>query len=111
MNIFDALNIFYREDTVSDFLINCFKDSQKFLIRFLNEANISVREDTDFCIDTRVGLGEKIGTPDIIIRALRNCGMKFIIVENKIRKLTVYFLRAGGQAPRLFLCNMKYNTI
>jgi hypothetical protein len=50
MNIIDALNIFYREDTISDFLINCFKDSDAFLIRFLKEAKIHVEEHTAFHI-------------------------------------------------------------
>ncbi len=27
MNSFDALNVFYREDAISDFLVNCFRDS------------------------------------------------------------------------------------
>jgi hypothetical protein len=84
MNIIDALNIFYREDTISDFLVNCFNDSNEFLIRFLNEAKIQVEENTIFHIDTRVGLGENIGTPDIVIRSLTNNNMKFIIVENKM---------------------------
>ncbi|MGE6260086.1 PD-(D/E)XK nuclease family protein [Heyndrickxia sporothermodurans] len=84
MNILDALKIFYREDTISDFLINCFKDSDEFLIRFLKEVNIQVGEDSSFYIDTRVGLGENIGTPDIVIRAQTNQNMKFIIVENKM---------------------------
>lgn len=84
MNIIDALNIFYREDTISDFLINCFKDSDEFLIRFLKEAKIHVEEHTAFYIDTRVGLGENIGTPDLVIRALTKSNLKFIIVENKM---------------------------
>ncbi|PES94718.1 hypothetical protein CN510_16860 [Priestia megaterium] len=84
MSIIDALNVFYREDTISDFLINCFKDSNDFLIGFLNEAKIQVGDYTVFHVDTRVGLGENIGTPDIIIRALTNSNMKFIIVENKM---------------------------
>jgi hypothetical protein len=84
LNIFDALNIFYREDTISDFHVNCFKDSNEFLIQFLNEAKIQVKENTVFHIDTRVGLGENIGTPDIVIRALTNNDMKFVIVENKM---------------------------
>lgn len=73
-----------REDTISDFLINCFKDSNEFLIRFLNEAKIQIKENTVFPIDTRVGLGIDIGTPDIVVRAVTNNNMKFIIVENKM---------------------------
>lgn len=84
MNIFDALKIFYREDTISDFLINCFKDSDGFLIQFLKEAKIHVEEDSRFYIDTRVGLGENIGTPDIVIRAHTTSHMNLIIVENKM---------------------------
>ncbi len=80
----DALNIFYREDTISDFLIHCFKDSDEFLIRFLQEAKIQVGEHTVFQIDARVGLGKNIGTPDFVIRALTDSHMKFIIVENKM---------------------------
>nr|WP_256238561.1 PD-(D/E)XK nuclease family protein [Bacillus sp. EB600] len=76
--------MFYREDTISDFLINCFKDSNKFLIRFLNEAKIQVGGNTTFLIDSRVGLGENIGTPDIVIRASTDNKMKFIILENKM---------------------------
>ncbi|MBS4177736.1 PD-(D/E)XK nuclease family protein [Lederbergia citrea] len=84
MNMIDALNVFYREDTISDFLVNCFKDSDEFLIQFLKAAKIQVGEHTAFQIDTRVGLGESIGTPDIVIRAITNSHMKFIIVENKM---------------------------
>lgn len=84
LNIFDALNIFYKEDTISDFLVSCFKDSPKFLIQFLKAANIHVQENMIFHIDTRVGLGKSIGTPDIVIRAKINSTMKFIIIENKM---------------------------
>ncbi len=84
MNIFDALNIFYREDTITDFLVNCFKDSKEFLKQFLNESSIYLNEHTEFYIDTRVGLGESIGTPDILIRALTDDEMRLIIVENKM---------------------------
>ncbi|WP_349409942.1 hypothetical protein [Pseudalkalibacillus sp. SCS-8] len=84
MNILDAFNVFYREDTISDFLINCFQDTNDFLVRFLSEADILVDEQTVFQVDTRVGLGENIGTPDIVIRALSNNELKFIIVENKM---------------------------
>ncbi|GGH73255.1 hypothetical protein JOD43_000030 [Pullulanibacillus pueri] len=84
MNIFDALNIFYREDTISDFLINCFRNSKEFLIRFLIEANIKVPGDSIFEIKGRVGLGKSIGTPDIVILAKSDSSIHFIIVENKM---------------------------
>lgn len=84
MNIFDALNIFYKEDTISDFLINCFKDSDDFLIHFLEKAQIHLENNTIFHIYTRVGLGKSIGTPDIVIRASSDKSTKLIIVENKM---------------------------
>jgi hypothetical protein len=84
LNIFDALNIFYREDTISDFLVTCFRDSNVFLAEFLKAADIQVREDTIFQIDTRVALGKEIGTPDIVIRGIVEDKMKLIIIENKM---------------------------
>jgi hypothetical protein len=84
MNIFDALNIFYREDTISDFLVNCFKDSNEFLLHFLNEATIYLNDQYDFNVETRVGLGKSIGTPDIVIRATIDNNIKLIIIENKM---------------------------
>lgn len=35
MNTIDALNIFYREDVISDLLKSCFEDSPAFLKQFL----------------------------------------------------------------------------
>lgn len=84
LNIFDALNIFHKEDTISDFLVSCFKNSFQFLIQFLKTADIHVHEDMIFRIDTRIGLGKSIGTPDIVIRAELDSTMKFIIIENKM---------------------------
>ncbi|PAD67410.1 hypothetical protein CHH83_18925 [Bacillus sp. 7586-K] len=84
MNTFDALNIFYREDTISDFLVTCFKDSPPFTTRFLHEAGIKLEEGFSFDVKTRVGLGKTIGTPDIVIRASSGDRMKLIIIENKM---------------------------
>jgi hypothetical protein len=84
MNIFDALKIFYREDTISDFLVNCFKDSNEFLLRILNEATIYLNDQHDFNVETRVGLGKSVGTPDIVIRATIDNNIKLIIIENKM---------------------------
>lgn len=84
MNIIDAFNVFYKEDTISDFIINCFNSSHEFLVKFLNEAQIQVEEQTVFHIDARVGLGKNIGTPDILILAEYNNARKIIIVENKM---------------------------
>ncbi|WP_173918154.1 PD-(D/E)XK nuclease family protein [Halobacillus sp. Marseille-Q1614] len=84
MNIFEALNVFYREDTISDFLMNCFKSSNEFLKRFLNEAKIPIKENASFHIDVRVGLGKNIGTPDLVIRVITKDKVEFIIIENKM---------------------------
>ncbi|MDX8047192.1 PD-(D/E)XK nuclease family protein [Gracilibacillus sp. S3-1-1] len=84
MNVFDALNIMYREDTISDFLVNCFRDSSLFLREFLNRAEITTTENTHFSINERVGLGKGIGTPDIIICATTNNQVSFIVIENKM---------------------------
>lgn len=84
MNIFDALNIFYREDTISDFLVNCFKDSNQYLNKFLQAADIMANDDAVFHIETRVSLGKNIGTPDIVIRFEKEDIMHFIIIENKM---------------------------
>lgn len=84
MNTFDAFNIFYREDVISDFLVNCFKDSKEFLNRFLINAGIHINSNLEYQIDTRVGLGKSIGTPDIVIRANTGDKMNLIIIENKM---------------------------
>ncbi|MCU9614918.1 PD-(D/E)XK nuclease family protein [Caldibacillus lycopersici] len=85
MNTFDALNIFYKEDTISDFLIHCFKDdNNQFLACFLQEAKIFVDNNASFEIETRVGLGKAIGTPDVIIKATSDSEIQLIIIENKM---------------------------
>lgn len=86
MNIFDALNIFYREDVISDFLCNCFNDSDEFLVGFLNEAGISIEYNSIECVSvkTRISLGKGIGTPDIIIKLKIKNKYKVVIIENKL---------------------------
>ncbi|KGX92474.1 hypothetical protein N781_16150 [Pontibacillus halophilus JSM 076056 = DSM 19796] len=84
MNVFDVLNSFYREDVISDFLVSCFKESEEFLLKFLHEAYISIDDGTEFVLDTRVGLGKSIGTPDLIVKAVHGNRTKLIVVENKM---------------------------
>jgi len=84
MNAIDALNIFYREDVISDFLKSCFEDSNSFLHRFLSCANISLSKETRFTIENRVGLGKSIGTPDMLIVAQDRNENHIIIIENKL---------------------------
>lgn len=80
MNLFDALEIFYKEDTISDFLVNCFNDSDEFIKLFLAKANINKQNVDKFTIKTRVGLGKNIGTPDMLIYNKQ----KVIVIENKM---------------------------
>lgn len=84
MNTFDALNVFYREDAISDFLVNCFQDSREFLLRFLQKAGLDVQEDFQFFIETRVGLGKAVGTPDIVIRLSGKGKDTIVLIENKM---------------------------
>lgn len=84
MNTFDALNIFYKEDTISDFLVSCFKDSKEFMVGFLKKANITITQDATVQIETRVGLGKSIGTPDIVILVKDRNKSNLIIIENKM---------------------------
>lgn len=83
MNIFNALNIFYREDVITDFLKNCFEDSPAFLQQFLRSAHLDILVTQDVNIYNRKGLGKQIGTPDmiIIIKGMEN---HVVIVENKL---------------------------
>lgn len=80
MNTIDALNIFYREDVISDFLKSCFEDSPAFLRQFLAAAHISFEKKADFQIINRLGLGQPIGTPDMVIVN----GNQVIVIENKL---------------------------
>lgn len=82
MNIFDALNIFYREDVISDFLKECFLDSRACLNHFLSYAGLAVTQDYE--IKNRVGLGRTIGTPDMIIVENHPVVPKVIVIENKL---------------------------
>lgn len=84
MNTFDALNIFYREDTISDFLISCFNNSKAFLDHFIQHTQIQPEGNATFQIDSRVGLGKNIGTPDIILHTGTKEAMTFIVIENKM---------------------------
>ncbi|MER2107659.1 MAG: hypothetical protein ABS949_12040 [Solibacillus sp.] len=80
----DALNIFYREDVISDFFKSCFEDSAPFLHQFLNCADISLPVGSKFTITNRLGLGKSIGTPDMIVVAENSQESHIIIVENKL---------------------------
>lgn len=84
MNIIDALNIFYREDVISDLLKSCFDDSEQFLRQFLKGANIALPMETKFTVQNRVGLGRNIGTPDMVIVGQNENDSYIIIIENKL---------------------------
>lgn len=84
MNTIDALNIFYREDVISDFFKSCFEDSPSFLHQFLNCADVFLPSDTKFTVINRLGLGKSIGTPDMIVVAETLQESHIIIVENKL---------------------------
>lgn len=84
MNIIDALNIFYREDVISDLLKSCFDNSELFLRQFLKGANIALPTETKFTVQNRVGLGKNIGTPDMVIVGQTENKDYIIIVENKL---------------------------
>lgn len=84
MNVLDALNIFYREDVISDFLKNCFEDSPAFLQQFLHVAEIAVPTTSNFETINRLGLGKGTGTPDMIITARSAEENHIIILENKL---------------------------
>lgn len=84
MNIVDALNIFYREDVISDLLKSCFEDSAIFLRQFLKCANIVLPEETTFTVQNRVGLGKSIGTPDMVIVGQTKSENHVVIIENKL---------------------------
>jgi len=83
MNIFNALNIFYREDVITDFLKNCFEDSPAFLQQFLQSAHLDILVTQDVTIYNRKGLGKHIGTPDMII-VIKGVEDHVVIVENKL---------------------------
>jgi len=82
MNIIKALNIFYREDVISDFLKNCFEDSPVFLQQFLHSASLPIQVSNDVKIYNRKGLGKQIGTPDMIIVIKGEANL--VVVENKL---------------------------
>lgn len=84
MNIFEALNIFYREDVISDFLKNCFEDSRHFLNKFLKSADIQIDDNYNYKVINRMGLGKTIGTPDIVIYETEKQIPKIIVIENKL---------------------------
>lgn len=84
LNTMDALNIFYREDVISDFFKSCFEDSAAFLHQFLNCADVSLPVDSKFTITNSLGLGKNIGTPDMIIVAETSQKSHIIIVEYKL---------------------------
>lgn len=84
MNIIDALNIFYREDVITDLLKNCFEDSELFLRKFLKSANIVLPDETKFMVQNRIGLGKNIGTPDMVIVGQTENENYIIIIENKL---------------------------
>lgn len=84
MNIFKALNIFYREDVISDFLCSCFKDSKDFLEKFLSEADIEISNIESIKVKSRMSLGKDIGIPDIIIQVRSGDKYKVILIENKL---------------------------
>lgn len=83
MNTFKALNIFYREDVISDFLKNCFEESPAFLQQFLQSAQLAITVTDDVTIYNRKGLGENIGTPDMVI-VIKGAEHHAVIVENKL---------------------------
>lgn len=84
MNAFDALNIFYREDVISDFLKNCFEDSRHFLNQFLKSADLKMDKNYNYKVINRLGLGKPIGTPDMVIYETEKQVPKIIIIENKL---------------------------
>ena len=84
MNAFDALNIFYREDVISDFLKNCFEDSRHFLNQFLASADVKIDKNYNYKVLNRMGLGKPIGTPDMVIYETEKQVPKIIVIENKL---------------------------
>ncbi len=84
MNIFDAFNILYREDVISDFLKSCFENSDEFLRKFLCQAHISLPDKIEYQVNNRIGLGKSIGTPDIIIVSQSSVQNDIVIIENKL---------------------------
>lgn len=84
MNVFDALNIFYREDVISDFLKNCFEDSRYFLNQFLASASVKIDNNYSYKVINRMGLGKPIGTPDMVIYETEKQVPKIIVIENKL---------------------------
>lgn len=84
MNVFDALNIFYREDVISDFLKSCFEDSRHFLNQFLEAVNIKIDNNYNYKVINRLGLGKSIGTPDMVIYETEKQVPKIIVIENKL---------------------------
>lgn len=84
MNLFDALNIFYKEDVISDFLKSCFEDSPQFLKQFFKGVQLNLPEIHSYEIQNRVGLGKGIGTPDMIILAKSSEDEYVIVLENKL---------------------------
>lgn len=84
MNTFDALNIFYREDIISDFLKTCFEDSRYFLNQFLESADLNIDNNYNYKVINRLGLGKPIGTPDMVIYETDKQVPKIIVIENKL---------------------------
>lgn len=84
MNAFDAFNIFYREDVISDFLKKCFEDSRHFLNQFLTAADIKIDNNYNYKVINRLGLGKPIGTPDMVIYETGKHVPKIIVIENKL---------------------------
>ncbi len=84
MNAFDALNIFYREDVISDFLKNCFEDSRHCLNQFLASADVKIDNIYNYKVINRMGLGKQIGTPDMVIYEMEEQVPKIIVIENKL---------------------------
>ena len=80
MNTIDALNIFYREDVISDLLKSCFEDSPAFLKQFLEAGDVALNTHAEYTIMNRLGLGKTIGTPDMVIVN----GNQIIVIENKL---------------------------
>jgi len=83
MNIIKTLNLFYKEDIISDLLVSCLNDNKSFITDFLKQANIDL-EIYNYEIQTRISLGKGIGVPDIVIYIKASDGEHIVVIENKL---------------------------
>lgn len=88
MNMIHLLNIFYREDVITDLLANLINHEETFAKWFAKTVCEIPDEDYIFKAKTRVSLGKGIGTPDLVLERKKDGVTNLLIViENKLGAL------------------------